>query len=148
MITAACSAAVGTPLASRMSPTSARERRCGDSSGLPGDDAAQVDDAPHSRGLRGRGEGPRRGAVAAFERRVRAEGVDQVVGDVHALQGALHRIGVHHVGDRDLDVVRPRAVAELSRIAGHAPDRVSRAQQFRDTAADVPRRTGNQAAQW
>ena len=31
MITAAWSAAVGTPLASRMSPTSARERRCGDS---------------------------------------------------------------------------------------------------------------------
>jgi hypothetical protein len=30
MITAACSAAVGTLLASRMSPTSARERRCGD----------------------------------------------------------------------------------------------------------------------
>ena len=33
----------------------------------------------------GRGEGLRRGAVAPLERRVRAEGVDQVVGDVHAL---------------------------------------------------------------
>jgi hypothetical protein len=31
IITAAWGAAVGTPLASRMSPTSARERRCGDS---------------------------------------------------------------------------------------------------------------------
>ena len=30
MITAACSAAAGTPPPSRMSPTSARERRCGD----------------------------------------------------------------------------------------------------------------------
>ena len=30
MITAARSTAVGTPLASRMRPTSARERRCGD----------------------------------------------------------------------------------------------------------------------
>jgi hypothetical protein len=30
MITAACSAATGTPLPSRMSPTSARERWCGD----------------------------------------------------------------------------------------------------------------------
>ena len=34
MITAACSAAVGTPQASRMSPTSARQRRCGGQ--LPG----------------------------------------------------------------------------------------------------------------
>ena len=32
MITAARSTTVGTPLASRMSPTSARERRCGDRS--------------------------------------------------------------------------------------------------------------------
>ena len=30
MITAACSTAVGTPLDCRMSPTSPRERRCGD----------------------------------------------------------------------------------------------------------------------
>ena len=93
--------------------------------GLPGDDAAQIDDALHSRGFRGRGEGLRRGAVAPFERRVRAEGVDEVVGDVHALQGAPHRALVHHVGDRDLNVVRPRAVAELAWIARHAPDRVS-----------------------
>ena len=112
--------------------------------GLPGDDAAQIDDAPHARGFRGRGEGLRRGAVALFERRVRAEGVDQVVGDVHALQGAPHRAGVHHVGGRDLDIIRPRAVAQLPRIARHAPDRVSRAQQLRDQSpADVPRRAGN-----
>ena len=50
---------------------------------------------------------------------------------------------------RDLDIVRPRAVAELPRIARHAPDRVSSAQQLRDEpAADVPRRAGNQAVQW
>jgi len=111
---------------------------------LPGDDAAEVDDALHAGG-----EGLCRRAVTLFERRVRAEGVDQVVGDVHALQGAPHRAAVHHVGDRDLDVVRPRAVAELPRIARHAPHRVSRAQQFRDEpAADVPRRAGNQAVQW
>jgi hypothetical protein len=70
---------------------------------------------------------PRRGAVAPFERRVRAEGVDEVVSRVHALQGAPHRALVHRVGDRDLDIVRPRTVAEPPRIAGHALDRISRA---------------------
>jgi poly(3-hydroxybutyrate) depolymerase len=50
--------------------------------------------------------------------------VDEVVGDVHALQGAPHRAVVRRVGDRDLDIARPRAVAELPRIACHAPDRV------------------------
>ena len=49
MITAACSAAVGTPLPSRMSPTSPRERRCGDRRLLAGDDPAQIDDPRDAR---------------------------------------------------------------------------------------------------
>jgi hypothetical protein len=35
--------------------------------GLPGEDAAQVDDALYPCGLRGGGEGSRRDAVALFE---------------------------------------------------------------------------------
>ncbi len=70
----------------------------------------------------------------------------KVVEDVSALECGLEAVRVQEVGTDHLDLVAPRHVAELVRVAYHAPDLVSGVQQLRDeSSADVAAGAGHHA---
>jgi hypothetical protein len=58
--------------------------------------------------------------------------VDEVIGHIDTLQSAPHPGLVQCVGRRDLDAAGPGPVAELPRVASHAPDGIPRGEQFRN----------------
>ena len=106
---------------------------------------AEVDDAAHPAGLRRGGEV--RGGTAILGREVppAGEGVDQVVGDVDALEHGRQGGSVEDVGGRDLDLGRPRDVAQPSLGAGQRAHAEARGQQFgHKPPADVAGGSGDQ----
>lgn len=146
-MTAACSTAVGTGPSNRICPTSARERRYGESRCSGGTRPPRYT-IPHACLGGGTGEVPRRCPVLGFERRSRADGVDQVVGDIDAEQRRAGGGGVRRVRHDDLDLLPPGGVAQAVRRAGHAAHRVALGEQVRHQAAtDVAGRAGDQAPQ-
>jgi hypothetical protein len=112
-----------------------------------GREAAEVDQPPDSGRTGGGGERRGRLAVGALEGR-RADGVDQVVGDVHLVHRGLQRRRVGGVGPHDLDVVDPGMPPEPVRVTGQHPDPVSGGQQLGDeSTADVAGGAGDKAEQ-
>jgi hypothetical protein len=74
--------------------------------------------------------------------------MDEVIGHIDTLQTAPHHGPLQRVGRRDLNAAGPGPVAELPRVASHAPDTMPRGQQLRDQPpADIARCPGDKAAQ-
>lgn len=109
-------------------------------------ESAQVDDAADAGGAGLLGEVPCGQSVGVLEVAPRAEGVHEVVGDVHVLQGGQERRGVGDVASDDLRLPRPGVVAQLLRGAGEAAHPVARGDELGDEpAADVAGGSGDQA---
>ena len=101
-------------------------------------EAAEVHD-PLDRGAGRRvAEGGGRLAVARREVGPAAHRVDEVVGRVDTVHGALERRRVGHVAPHDLDPASPLLVADLGGVAGEAADRVAGGEELgNEPAADV-----------
>ena len=107
--------------------------------------ATEVDDLVHARGGRGIAEVLGRGAVASLPVRVRADRVDEVVGDVDPAEGLVERRTIEHVSLRDLDMLAPGLGVQLGGGARQASHLATRSVQLSDeTAADVPGGAGHQ----
>jgi hypothetical protein len=70
--------------------------------------AAEIDDAPHSRGPRAPDEGLRGATVGFGEVLAGRDRMHQVVGDLGALEYRREPTGVEHVGLDDLGTGGPR----------------------------------------
>lgn len=109
---------------------------------------AEVDDAPDAGRTGLFGEDAGSGAVAVLESGSGAEGVDEVVGDVDAVQGRCDGLGVGDIAADDLGAPGPRVVAQLLGGPGQAPDAVSGLQELgHQAASDVTGGSGDQAVQ-
>lgn len=109
-------------------------------------ESAQVDDAADAGGAGLLGEVPGGQAVGVLEVPPGAEGVHEVVGDVHVLQGGGERRGVGDVTADDLRLPRPGVVAQFLRGAGEAAHPVARGDELgHEPAADVAGGSGDQA---
>ena len=102
---------------------------------------------PHPGGSRRRRANAARSARSRCSKSRRAEGVDQVVGDVDAGQRArAASLGVRGVAADDLDVAAQGRSRRRSRLPGHHPHPVPRGEQLRhQPAADVAGGPGDEA---
>jgi hypothetical protein len=99
---------------------------------IVGNDAAQIHDAPDPGRRGGIGEDARRVTVALLERRARAQGMNEVIGHIDALQSAQHPGPLQCIGCHDLNRAGPGPVTQLPRVASHAPDGIPSGEQLRD----------------
>ena len=147
MMTAARSTTVGTPRAEQdLADLVARPQvRWRASSSGRRVEAAEVDDPPHAGALGGRGEGRGRLAVACPRSRGRAERVDEVVGDVDAVERARRASPAPSVA-LDASTWSIHGPATAARRAGQAAHPVAGGEQLgHQPAADVAGGAGHQA---
>ncbi len=109
--------------------------------------SAEVDDTAHPRIAGGTGERRGRSPVPVLEAGATAHPVDEVIDHIHALERTAGGPCRRRVGLRDLDVLRPRLIAQVPHAPRHAPDGVACREQLRhESSADVPARPHDQAA--
>ncbi len=105
---------------------------------------AQVDQAPDPGLAGGPSERAREVPVPRLEVAPGAEGVDQVVGHVDAVERGAQLVGVPHVAPDELDVVRPLAPRQACRVARERADAEAGGEELGDEpAAHVARDPGH-----
>ena len=143
MTTAACSTAVGTPLAEQdladlAAALQVRRQR------PVGVQAAEVDDAAHAAVARRPGD-DRRGTPVDRREVAVDQGVDEEVHDIDPHAGAPHGVLVEQVAAHHLGIAGPRDVAQLRGVAHQAAHGVALGQEPRgQPAADVAGGAGDE----
>ena len=105
---------------------------------------AEVDHAAHARAVGGLAERVRRPPVDGGEAPPRRHRVDEVVGDLGAVQRAAERGAVEGVGGRDLDAVPAARLEGVEAPRGGAHGVAAGGQRRHEVRADVPARAQHQ----